>query len=93
MFHKSRFIIEGNLLKWKILTFSDVINITNIKKLEVGKTKYFGRFIATGENGITIHSRFEKSYITPENNEEMVQALLEINPDIQVIDYTKKQAV
>ena len=93
MFHTSSFIIEGNILKCKVLAYSEVINITNIKKLEVGKTNYISRIIATGDNGITIVNNYEKIYLAPENNQEMVQALLEINPDIQVIDYTKKQAV
>lgn len=62
------------------------IKISNIKEITKGKTMWSGLKPALSPNGLTIrYNRFDKIYISPENNDEVITNLLRINPDIQIV--------
>lgn len=63
------------------------IRITDIKEITKGKTMWSGLKPALSPNGLTIrYSRFDKIYISPENNDEVIANLLKINPEIQIVN-------
>lgn len=64
------------------------IKIANIRKIERWNKWYVTSFIkpALSNDGLIIHyEKFDDIYISPKNKEEFITALLEINPEIEVI--------
>ncbi|REA58922.1 hypothetical protein DSL64_19710 [Dyadobacter luteus] len=62
------------------------IKISNIREITKGKTMWSGLKPALSPNGLTIrYNRFDKIYISPENNDEVITNLLRINPEIQIV--------
>ena len=83
--------IDGEFLRYRSFFLFGKVSISDIRQLEVGKTMYVGIKPATAKHGIIVrYNRYDEIYISPENNQEVVQALLEINPNIEVVDYTEK---
>lgn len=89
--YTTHYLVDENRFTYRSLFFSGVIEISNIKKLEVGKTLWVGLKPATAMAGIIIHyNSFDEIYISPENNKDFVNTLLEINPSIQVVYFKNK---
>ncbi|MGV6944661.1 PH domain-containing protein [Sphingobacterium kyonggiense] len=83
--------IDGEILRYRSFFLFGKVSISDIRQLEVGKTMYVGIKPATAKHGIIVrYNRYDEIYISPENNQEVVQALLEINPNIEVVDYPEK---
>lgn len=86
MFFATHYAIDEQKLHYTSGPIKGSINITDIKKLELGETKYVGLKIATARKGIVVHySTYDELYISPTNNEAFAQALLFVNPDIDVL--------
>ncbi|MCC7332431.1 MAG: PH domain-containing protein [Flavobacteriales bacterium] len=61
------------------------IAIDSIKELEIGVNMYSGIKPALAFKGIIIkYNKFDDIYIAPENNEELLNDLLAINPTIKI---------
>jgi len=90
--YTTHYLVDENRFSYRSLFFSGVIEISNIKKMEVGKTLWVGLKPATAMAGIIIHyNSFDEIYISPENNKDFVHTLLEINPSIQVVNFKNKR--
>ncbi|MCB9173471.1 MAG: PH domain-containing protein [Flavobacteriales bacterium] len=76
--------IENNLLFYKTAFIKGDIDILKIKEIEAGKTLFVGYKPAIGTKGMIIRSgKFNNEiYIAPINNQEMIDDLLKINPEI-----------
>jgi hypothetical protein len=62
------------------------IRIATIREITKGKPMWSGFKPALSPNGLTIsYNRFDRIYISPENNDEVIAHLLKINPEIQLI--------
>ncbi len=64
------------------------IEIDHIRKVERWNKWYVTSFIkpALGKDGIVIYyNKFDDIYISPKNKEVFISALLEINPEIEVV--------
>ncbi|MFZ4262832.1 PH domain-containing protein [Sphingobacterium sp. HJSM2_6] len=80
-------LFEGKIYYRSFFLFGS-IRIKDIHKIEVGRTLWVGMKPATAEHGIIVYyNRYDEIYFSPQSNQEMVDALLEINPDISV-NYT-----
>lgn len=66
------------------------IEVSSIHKLDLNKTLFVGMRPATSRNGIIIYyNKYDEIYISPENNVEFAEALLELNPEIKIIRHKK----
>lgn len=71
LFYKSAFL-NGDL---------DILQITGITK---NRTLWIGVKPAMAGKGLIIKMKYDEIYVAPEDNEEMVEDLLKINPGIDV---------
>ena len=78
--------IENNKLFYRSAFLKGEIDISSIKMIVKGKTKWSGIKPAMAKNGLTItlNKYPRRIYIAPENNEEMISDLLKINSDILI---------
>ncbi len=79
-----KIIIDGNFLLVKIVFVLFKANINNITKIRKGETMWSGfHKYGTTTKGLIIFTKFKDDlYITPENEEDFYQKILEINPNI-----------
>jgi hypothetical protein len=62
------------------------IKIANIREIAKGKTMWSGMKPALSGKGLIIkYNRFDRIYISPEDNDEVTKHLLKINPDIRIV--------
>lgn len=81
------YIINENMLRYKSGFIGGKIDIRSIEKVIVGKTSFIGLKPALAPNGIIIrHGKNKEIYISPLDNQEMINDLLAINPDIEIED-------
>ena len=72
--------------------FFGKVKVKSIRRIEVGKNLYSGMKPATAMKGLIIYyDKYEEVYISPIDNEEVVNALLKINPQIEVSYHNTKQ--
>ncbi len=84
--------IDSEFLRYRCLVFFGKVKVKSIRRIEVGKNLYSGMKPATAMKGLIIYyDKYEEVYISPIDNEEVVNALLKINPQIEVSYHTKKQ--
>ena len=84
--------IDSEYLKYRSLIFFGKIKIESIQRIEVGKTLYAGMRPATARKGLIIYyDKYEEVYISPVDNEEVIDTLLKINPEIEVSYHAEKQ--
>ena len=84
--------IDSEYLRYRCLVFFGKVNVKSIRRIEVGKNLYSGMKPATAMKGLIIYyDKYEEVYISPIDNEEVVNVLLKINPYIEVSYHNKKQ--
>ncbi len=84
--------IDSEYLRYRCLVFFGKVKVKSIRRIEVGKNLYSGMKPATAMKGLIIYyDKYEEVYISPIDNEEVVNALLKINPQIEVSYHNKKQ--
>ena len=84
--------IDSEYLRYRCLVFFGKVNVKSIRRIEVGKNLYSGMRPATAMKGLIIYyDKYEEVYISPIDNEEVVNVLLKINPYIEVSYHNKKQ--
>jgi len=78
--------IEGNELRWRSSILFGKFSISSIHKIAVNQTLWVGTRPATAKNGVIIYyNKYDEIYFSPSDNEAFVAALLEINPEIEVV--------
>jgi len=61
-------------------------SVSSIQKIAINKTLWVGTRPATARNGIIIYyNKYDEIYFSPSDNEAFATALLEINPEIEVV--------
>ena len=82
--------IKEDQLLCKTLFFNKKLTIDSIRKIDVGNSLYAGMKMSLALKGIIIHfNKYDEIYISPENQEEFVQHLVKINPQIKIIGNKK----
>jgi hypothetical protein len=77
---------DGDELRWRSSILSGRFSVSSIHKVSVNKTLWVGTRPATARNGVIIYyNKYDEIYFSPSNNEAFVAALLEINPEIEVV--------
>lgn len=85
MYFDTSYNITNEKFYYRCAFFKGEIEIASIKELEVGATMYVGLKPALAFKGIIIkYGKFDDIYVGPEDNDEMVNDLLAINPSIIV---------
>jgi len=78
--------IEGNELRWRSSILFGKFSISSIHKIAANQTLWVGTRPATAKNGVIIYyNKYDEIYFSPSDNEAFVAALLEINPEIEVV--------
>ena len=78
--------INGGELRWRSSVLFGKFPISSIHKITVNKTLWVGTRPATAQNGVIIYyNKYDEIYFSPSDNEAFVDALLEINPEIEVV--------
>ena len=85
MYFDTSYHIVNEKLYYRCAFFKGEIEIASIKELEVGATMYVGLKPALAFKGIIIkYGKYDDIYVAPENNDEIANDLLAINPSIVV---------
>ncbi len=85
-FHSTSYELTASELRYKSGPIKGSININNISEIISGDTLWVGLKPATAMYGLTIkYDKFNEIYISPELNDEFIEKIKEINPDIEVI--------
>ena len=82
----TKYWIENETFHYKSTFIKGTIDIQSIRKLEVNTTCLLNNQPATSNfNGIMIYfNKYEDTFITPEDNQGLVESLTMINPNIDV---------
>lgn len=78
--------IIGESFFYKCAFIKGAIPVKDINKLLLNDTLWIGTKPAVASGGIIIvYNKFEEVYVAPKDNEELVSALLAVNPGIEVV--------
>ncbi|MDX5513521.1 MAG: PH domain-containing protein [Hymenobacteraceae bacterium] len=95
--HNTAYTISGDKLIYKSAFLKGSIDIHSIKKIEKNKTMWAGLKPVLATKGLIIHYLDgvvgEDIYFSPENKNVFVEELLQINPEIEVVEQAEKQRV
>lgn len=65
--------------------FNGKIKISDIREIIQGKTLWVGNRPATARNGLIVkYEKYNEIYISPKTNDKFIEAILNINPEINV---------
>jgi|SaaInl3SG_22_DNA_1037383.scaffolds.fasta_scaffold09274_2 heme/copper-type cytochrome/quinol oxidase subunit 4 len=80
------YTIDGDELRWQSSILFGKFSVSSIQKIAINKTLWVGTRPATARNGIIIYyNKYDEIYFSPSDNEAFATALLEINPEIEVV--------
>ena len=78
--------IDGDELQWRSSILFGKFSVSSIREVVVNQTLWVGTKPATARNGVIIYyNKYDEIYFSPADNEAFVAALLEINPEIEVV--------
>lgn len=81
----TKYWIENQQLFYRSAFLKGAIDIAKIKEITVGKTLWAGTKPALAKKGLLIkYNSFDKIYLAPVDNQEMLEDLLGINPRIKI---------
>lgn len=83
-----RFIIDGDVLKYRAAFFRGTIPIESIRKIEYDNAFIKSALLKLGmdHRGLLIrYNKFDDIFISPERRSDFVAELHRLNPDIEVI--------
>ncbi|WP_430400977.1 PH domain-containing protein [Flavobacterium sp.] len=86
---QTNYAIDSKLLYWKSGPFKGTINIHSIKKIEFHKgivVPVIWKPALSHVGLIITYNNYDDIYISPQNREEFVQKLTQINPNINLIN-------
>ncbi len=79
------YTIQDGYIKYRAGWIRGKIKIANIKRIRVNETMWVGFRPASARNGLIIENKKQgEIYISPDSNDSFVDALLLINPAIQI---------
>nr|MBI1232157.1 hypothetical protein [Cytophagales bacterium] len=82
----TRYQIDGQRLKYKSAFIKGEIEISKIRTILTGKTRWVGIKPALATGGMIItYNRYDDVYLAPVDDETLIKDLLAINPSIEVI--------
>lgn len=84
---KTEYKIKDNQLYWQSGPFQGKIDIKTIRKIQHHEGIFVPTFLkpALSQIGLIItYNKFDDIYISPENEVDFIQKLLEINPTIEI---------
>ncbi len=82
----TRYQIKNKELHYRSAFLFGKLDIESINSITVGKTLWSGTKPALARKGIIIkYNRYDEIYIAPQRNNEMIAAILKLNPTIEVI--------
>lgn len=82
--------IQEDHLYCRTSFFKKKLSINSIRKIDVGNSLYAGMKMSLALKGIIVYfNKYDEIYISPENQEEFVQQLVKINPQIELIGNKK----
>jgi len=88
IYFDTSYSIENNELIYRSAFIRGNIKIQNIKEILKGKTMWSGIKPALAKKGLIIKfNKYNKIYIAPENNDEIISDLLKINTEIKIKEY------
>lgn len=77
--------IDNEKLFYKSAFLKGDLNIPQITGITKNKTRWTGVKPAMAGKGLIIKMKYDEIYVAPEDNDEMIQDLLRINPGIEII--------
>jgi hypothetical protein len=81
------YILEDKKLFYKSAFVSGQIDVTKIREIIKGRTTWTGIKPATAAKGLLIKfNTYDEIYISPEDNDSLIEALKEINDKIRVME-------
>lgn len=85
VFFGTSYWLDNNKFHYRSGFLRGDFDIHHISQVEVNKTLWSGIKPAMASNGVIIKMRYDEVYVAPEDNEEMIEDFLKINPDIKVV--------
>lgn len=83
IYYTTRYWIEQQQLHYRSAFIKGKIDIATITSIQVGKTLWVGLKPALAKKGIIIaYNSYDEIYLAPLDNEELVNELVKINPNI-----------
>lgn len=80
------YFMKNGFFHYKSAFLKGKIDVGRIREIHNNKTMWSGTKPALASNGLIIkYNLYEEVYIAPENNEELIEDLLTVNPQIKVI--------
>ena len=77
--------IDNEIFYYQSAFLKGEIPIHSIKKINNHTTLWVGKKVSMATNGIIITFGYDEVYVAPINNQELIDALVKINPSIQII--------
>jgi len=85
----TKYTVVDNKLLYESGLMNGFINVSEIRKITIGKTMWSGKKPATATKGLIIrYNMFDEIYISPESNNDLVEVLLKLNHKIEIKDLT-----
>lgn len=82
IYFSTHYSVDGTYLYYKSAFLKGKIDIQTLKSIQTNATLWSGTKPAMAKNGIIITYGYDEIYLAPESNQELVDALLQINPNI-----------
>lgn len=84
----TKYVISGEQLKYNSGPLKGKIDIKSVRKLEYPKRLWSGLRPALSTKGVVVHyNKYDEIYFSPENLEDFINQLLQINSEIEVIKH------
>jgi hypothetical protein len=86
IYFRTDYRVEDGFIYYRSGIFKGSIKVDTIRELEVNTTQWVGNKPALARKGIIIkYNKYDDIYVSPERQEEFIQELLAINPQIKVV--------
>jgi len=82
IYFSTQYSVDGTYLYYQSAFLKGKIDIQTIKSIQTNATLWSGTKPAMAKNGIIITYGYDEVYLAPVNNQQMIDALLQINPNI-----------
>ncbi len=86
-FKNTKYYINENILVSQIFFYKHKVKIETIRKIEYNHTIFVGTTTKLGwdSKGLIVHyNKFDDYFISPENKEQFIADLLQLNPNIEI---------
>jgi len=89
VYFSTSYWIKDTNLHYRSAFISGKINIFSIQEVELNKTLWVGLKPALATKGMIIkYDTYEEIYLAPIHNETLAHAIIQINPDIKIVNHT-----